>query len=205
MVKNKAIDNGSRKTIITKESHLSSDKGTFTLEDKICLGLLLVLILLVFIIRSKFLLIPFERDEGIYGYYGKLLLEGKIPYKDFYEQKFPGLFYFYGFMVSVFGDTVKGLHTGFMYLNIASIIIVFYTSRLLFSPIAGLLSAITFAFVSLTPTLSGFTVQAEHGVAFFSSLTLICLGIIGEYIVRIYDEVRNRPYTVIEKTINIGA
>lgn len=40
-------------------------------------------------------------------------------------------------------------------------------------------------------------------ISFFSSLTLICLGIIGEYIVRIYDEVRDRPYVVIEQTINI--
>ncbi len=37
-------------------------------------------------------------------------------------------------------------------------------------------------------------------LSFFSSLILICLGIIGEYIVRIYDEVRDRPYVVIEKT-----
>lgn len=40
-------------------------------------------------------------------------------------------------------------------------------------------------------------------ISFFSSLILICLGIIGEYIVRIYDEVRSRPYTVIERTVNL--
>ena len=40
-------------------------------------------------------------------------------------------------------------------------------------------------------------------ISFFGSLTLICLGIIGEYIVRIYDEVRSRPYTVIEQTVNL--
>lgn len=40
-------------------------------------------------------------------------------------------------------------------------------------------------------------------ISFFSSLILVCLGVIGEYIVRIYDEVRNRPYVVIEKTINV--
>jgi dolichol-phosphate mannosyltransferase len=40
-------------------------------------------------------------------------------------------------------------------------------------------------------------------ISFFGSLTLICLGVIGEYIVRIYDEVRQRPYVVIEKTINL--
>lgn len=39
-------------------------------------------------------------------------------------------------------------------------------------------------------------------ISFFSSLILICLGIIGEYIVRIYDEVRARPYSVIEQTVN---
>lgn len=48
----------------------------------------------------------------------------------------------------------------------------------------------------------GFTTIALL-VSFFGSLTLICLGIIGEYIVRIYDEVLNRPHSVIEKTINI--
>ncbi|MFT7350748.1 MAG: glycosyltransferase involved in cell wall biosynthesis [Flavobacterium sp.] len=40
-------------------------------------------------------------------------------------------------------------------------------------------------------------------ISFFSSIILICLGIIGEYIVRIYDEVRRRPYTIVEKSINI--
>ena len=34
-------------------------------------------------------------------------------------------------------------------------------------------------------------------ISFFSSLILICLGIIGEYITRIYDEVRNRPHSII--------
>ncbi|MCX8522329.1 glycosyltransferase family 2 protein [Chryseobacterium formosus] len=40
-------------------------------------------------------------------------------------------------------------------------------------------------------------------IMFFNSILLISLGIIGEYIYRIYNEVRSRPYTIIEKTINI--
>ena len=40
-------------------------------------------------------------------------------------------------------------------------------------------------------------------ISFFSSLILICLGLIGEYIVRIYNEVRDRPYVIIDKTINV--
>lgn len=163
----------------TGEPKIAKSPGRFDLtgkfnamgqEEKICLALLALLAIVVVYIRSKFSMIPFERDEGTYGYYGKLLLEGGIPYKDFYEQKFPGLFYFYAFMVGVFGDTVKGLHTGFMYLNIVTMVLIYATSRRLFNPLAGIISAATFAFVSLTPMLSGFTVQGEHGVAFFTSL-----------------------------------
>jgi dolichol-phosphate mannosyltransferase len=40
-------------------------------------------------------------------------------------------------------------------------------------------------------------------IIFFGSLNLICLGIIGEYISRIYTESKNRPHSVIEKTLNI--
>lgn len=43
----------------------------------------------------------------------------------------------------------------------------------------------------------------EFLISFFSSLILICLGLIGEYVVRIYDEVRDRPYVIIDKTINV--
>jgi dolichol-phosphate mannosyltransferase len=42
-------------------------------------------------------------------------------------------------------------------------------------------------------------------ISFFSSLIIICLGIIGEYIVRIYDETKNRPYSIVEDcTFNEG-
>ncbi len=40
-------------------------------------------------------------------------------------------------------------------------------------------------------------------VSFFGSLNLICLGIIGEYISRIYSESKNRPHAIIEKAVNI--
>lgn len=76
-----------------------STSPSWLTENNICLILLLFIIGMVLIIRTKFSGIPFERDEGAYSYYGKLLLEGKIPYKDFYEQKFPGIFYFFGFIV----------------------------------------------------------------------------------------------------------
>jgi polyisoprenyl-phosphate glycosyltransferase len=72
----------------------------------------------------------------------------------------------------------------------------------------GLMFAFTYSvYVTIQKFIHGI---AEQGfatlviiISFFSSLILICLGVIGEYIVRIYDEVRNRPYVVIEETVNV--
>ncbi|MBI2722706.1 MAG: glycosyltransferase family 39 protein [Bacteroidetes bacterium] len=163
----------SKQNIIQTSSDKQGSKSLIqklTKEEKVSYTILLGLIFLVVLIRSKFLLIPFERDEGAYSYYGKLLLQGGIPYKDFYEQKFPGIFYFYAFIVGIFGETVKGMHIGFTILNILTIIFLFFASKRMFSPLAGAITAISYAIVSLTPNLSGFTVQSEHGVAFFTSL-----------------------------------
>ncbi|MDI1355629.1 MAG: glycosyltransferase family 39 protein [bacterium] len=169
-----ATTTGKKQQTVQKNSDTTIKFGTKTFlvtqEEKISYLLLALIIFLVVLIRSKFLLIPYERDEGGYSYYGKLLLSGKIPYKDFYEQKLPGIFYFYAMMISIFGSSVKEMHTGFIFLNIATILLLFFASKRLFTPFTGLITAVTFALVSLTPNLSGFTIQAEHGVAFFSSL-----------------------------------
>lgn len=54
---------------------------------------------------------------------------------------------------------------------------------------------------------SGFDVKGFATLAlmisFFSSLILICLGVIGEYIARIYTESKNRPISVIMKSHNL--
>jgi dolichol-phosphate mannosyltransferase len=74
--------------------------------------------------------------------------------------------------------------------------------------IVGLFFAFAYSTVTIYQNLinnisvKGFT-SLVLIISFFSSLILICLGIIGEYIVRIYDEVRNRPFSIIEDSINI--
>ena len=54
-----------------------------------------------------------------------------------------------------------------------------------------------------------FTAKYIMGISFmlpicliFNSIILICLGIIGEYIARIYDEAKGRPLYIVESTIN---
>jgi dolichol-phosphate mannosyltransferase len=52
--------------------------------------------------------------------------------------------------------------------------------------------------VNLTPGLST-TVLV---VSFFSGVQLLCLGLIGEYIGRIYDEVKRRPMFIVDRRFN---
>jgi polyisoprenyl-phosphate glycosyltransferase len=61
---------------------------------------------------------------------------------------------------------------------------------------------LTVIYLNQSVEVRGFTTLALL-IIFFGSLILICLGVIGEYIVRIYDEVLNRPHSIIEKTLNI--
>ncbi|MDI9319582.1 MAG: glycosyltransferase family 2 protein [Phycisphaerales bacterium] len=72
----------------------------------------------------------------------------------------------------------------------------------------GLLIATIYSVFVITLKLMGQLPEKGYAtiillISFFGSLTLICLGIIGEYIVRIYDETQNRPHSIIAETINI--
>ena len=51
--------------------------------------------------------------------------------------------------------------------------------------------------VSLTPGLSTTVIL----LSFFAGIQLLSLGLVGEYISRIYDEVKNRPMYIVEKKV----
>lgn len=138
------------------------------------LGLAAVLALIV-LIRSNFLEIPFERDEGAYSYAGRLILNGAVPFRDIGSQRLSGVFYCYAAIVAVFGYTLKSLHTGFILINLLSAVLIFFTARRLFSGLAALCAAVFWALLSMNSAISGFTVQSEHLVALFFLGGLYCL------------------------------
>jgi glycosyltransferase involved in cell wall biosynthesis len=65
----------------------------------------------------------------------------------------------------------------------------------------GLYTMIIYFFVGIP--VKGFTSLALL-IVFFSSLILVSLGILGEYISRIYIESKNRPHTIISEFINFN-
>ncbi len=138
------------------------------------LGLFGVMLLIV-IIRSHFLTIPFERDEGSYSYCGKIMLNGAVPFKDIGSQRLPGVFYSYALIIAIFGYTLKSLHVAFICINLISTLLVYFIGRRMFNNMAALGGAVCWALLSMNMNISGFTIQSEHLVAVTALAGIFCL------------------------------
>lgn len=119
--------------------------------------------------------IEYERDERLYG---------KSKYNRFFGSLKIGL-------NGIFGFTSKPL--------IIMSITGFFLS--LFSFLLGLWYLIQKIIgINLTPGLSTIVIL----ITFFSGVQLLSVGLVGEYISRIYDEIKKRPLYVIDKKINFS-
>src|SRR6516165_3976845 len=119
---------------------------------------------LVLAIRIRLLGIPLERDEGEYAYAGQLILQGIPPYKLAYNMKFPGAYAAYAAIMSIFGQTIAGIHLGLLLVNAATIALIFVLGRRLVNSIAGISAALSYAVFSLSPSVLGLASHAEHFV-----------------------------------------
>jgi hypothetical protein len=141
--------------------------------------LLGIILLIVICVRIRLLGIPLERDEGEYAYCGQLLLQMVPPYKAAYTMKLPGACFFYALIMSAFGQTIKGIHLGLLFVNCLSIIFLFLIARKLLNPRAALIAAGSFAILAVSPTVLGFAAHATHFMVLAALagawLLLVCL------------------------------
>lgn len=143
--------------------------------ERICLVVFLLTLLAVLLTRVRLLGIPLERDEGEYAYLGQLLLQGVPPYKLAYSLKFPGVFAVYALMMAAFGGTIKGIHLGFLIINLASIILIFFIAKRLSGRIAGFFSAASYAILSVSQSVLGVQAHATHFLVFMLLCGIILL------------------------------
>src|SRR6059058_5341923 len=118
----------------------------------------------VVFIRFRLLAIPLERDEGEYAYAGQLMLQGIPPYKLAYNMKFPGTYAAYAVIMSIFGQTITGIHLGLLLVNAATIALIFFLGRRLLNTTAGVVAAASYAVLSVSPSVQGFAAHATHFV-----------------------------------------
>src|SRR5437762_6407317 len=107
-------------------------------------------VLLVLAVRVRLREMPLERDEGEYAYAGQLILQGIPPYKEAYNMKLPGTYAAYAVIMTVFGHTPGGIHTGLALVNAASIILMYLIGRKLVDETTGVVAAVSFGLMSLS-------------------------------------------------------
>lgn len=117
-------------------------------------------------LRVRLLDVPLERDEGDYAYIAQLLLQGVPLYTEAYEMRMPGIFAAYALILTLFGHTQMGIHLGLCVINAGTTVLVFLIGRRLFDSTAGMVAAISYSALSLCPSLTGLSANAEHFVLF---------------------------------------
>ena len=122
------------------------------------------IILFVIFVRVRLLEFPLERDEGEYAYMGQLILQGIPPYSEAYNMKFPGTYLMYALVMGLFGQTIEGIHIGFMIVNCASILLVYLVARKIMGDFSAAIAGGTYAVLSLSSSVLGFAAHATHFV-----------------------------------------
>jgi len=121
-----------------------------------------LVLLLVCFIRLRLLATPLERDEGEYAYMGQLLLQGVLPYIEAYNMKFPGIYFIYAIILAIFGEESSSIHFSLLLVNLGTSILIFLLGKRLLSSTVGMVAAVSFLIVTLSPSIQGLWANSEH-------------------------------------------
>lgn len=124
--------------------------------------------------RLRLMNFPLERDEGEYAYAGQLILQGIPPYELAYNMKFPGTYLAYAAIMGLFGETPGGIHFGLLLLTMATALMLFWLGKKLLDETAGVVAATSYAVLSISTAMLGYSAHATHFGAFFVTAGL-CL------------------------------
>jgi len=106
---------------------------------------------------------------------GQLILQGIPPYKIAYNMKFPGTYFMYALVMSIFGQSAIGIHIGLLLINITSILILYLLVKKLISSYAALAASASFALLSLSTHVYGFAAHATNFVVLAALLGTLLL------------------------------
>jgi len=136
---------------------------------------IVITILTIAIIRYRLLGVPLERDEGEYAYMGQLILQGIPPYAEAYNMKFPGIYFLYALILTLFGQTHTGIHLALLITNTATIFLIYLLGKHLFDNLTGTVAGISYGIISLCPWYHGLWSNSEHYVVFFAIAGILLL------------------------------
>ncbi len=136
---------------------------------------LFIVLVLTAIVRFGLVSVPLERDEGEYAYAGQLILQGVPPYQEVYNMKLPGIYAAYALLLAIFGQTHQGIHVGLLIINTITTIFVFLLAKQAVNRLGAVVSAASFALLSVSQSVQGVFANAEHFVIVFAVAGLLVL------------------------------
>src|SRR5256885_5227767 len=115
-------------------------------------------------LRLRLLDVPLDRDEGEYGYFAQLLLQGVPPYAQAYNLKLPGIYGVYAAILAAFGQSPAAIHLGLLVVHAATAVLLLCLAAHLYNSTVAVSAAAVFAVLSLGPRPYGVAAYAEHFV-----------------------------------------
>src|SRR4029079_18701238 len=92
-----------------------------------------------------------------------------------YNMKLPGTYFMYALIMGVFGKTIAGIHTGFLLMNAATMLIFFFAFRKLYNSSIAFFASSVYGLMALSGSVLGFAAHATHFVSLFVALALFFL------------------------------
>jgi 4-amino-4-deoxy-L-arabinose transferase-like glycosyltransferase len=139
------------------------------------LPFLAVIILVVLAMRLPLLNIPLDRDEGGYAYIAWRMGFGELPYRDWIDQKPPGVFWIYHMALSLPMDATQAVHCMAMLFSVASACALFWLALRFTSPLWAMAAAVLFGIFSADPLVEGTSANTELFMLLPLILSLIAL------------------------------
>lgn len=100
------------------------------------------------VVRVPSLTQPLGPDQGIMSVIGEGILQGKLPYKDFWEMGSPAIFLTYALMFKLFGASMSAIPIADMLVSMLTTLLIFAFAKMIWSKNIGYVSALLFAFFS---------------------------------------------------------
>jgi hypothetical protein len=109
-----------------------------------------VLLIVAFagLMRIPSLTQPLGPDQGIMAVIGEGLLNGELPYREYWEMGSPAIFFTYALMFKIFGVSMAAIPITDTLVSMVTTFLVFLLSRSVWGRKVGYVSALVFAFFS---------------------------------------------------------
>ena len=106
--------------------------------------LMIIILIMGFLIRIGFIFRSIGRDEAAFLYYGWMIVNGKVLYRDLFNQKAPGVYLTIALIFLFTGKQILFIRIVSMFLSTITGFVIFKIGHKISNPLTGIISALFF-------------------------------------------------------------